>query len=360
MNLGIFLSSGESFADMSKSGQDSRFKHFYLKKFVKHFSKIYIFSYANEKVEGLPKNVTVVKNKYSIHRFLYGFLMPIVNLRTIIRCDVFRSYHLLGTLPAIVTKILLGKPFVFNYGYDYAEFAKVENKQLQIILIKLIYSPAAFLASAIIATTKEMQKQLPGKKTYFVPNGVDINFFKPKKKTELRTRLKIISIGRLVVQKNYANLIQAASLLPVNLIIVGSGPLKSELLRLAKKNKVNLKIIDKIDNLKLPAVLSNADVFILPSVVEGPNKAILEAMACCLAPIAADISGLRELIADGYNGLLTKTDTDSLRDSIIKLSNNRGLRRKLGQNARLKVEKDYNLEVLLEEEVQILIKTAKQ
>ena len=128
MILGIFLSSGESFKTMAKSGQDIRYKEFYLKKFSKNFKEIIIFSYANETVGGLPKNVIVVPNKYKIHRFLYMFLLPFINLEKIFKCDGFRVYHLLGTIPSILTKIFFNKPYIFNYSYNYGEFAKIEKK----------------------------------------------------------------------------------------------------------------------------------------------------------------------------------------------------------------------------------------
>ena len=221
MILAIVLASGDSFKNMSKSGQDIRFKYFYIRKFAKSFSKIYIFSYADERVMGLPANVEVVGNKYAINRFFYGFLMPFLNLGKIYKCDVFRSYHLLGTLPVIITRIIFGKPYVFNYAYDYVKFAKIEGKLLQIILIRLIHYPAIFFASKIIATTEEMFRKLPAQKTFFIPNGVDINLFKPKKKKKANKKLELLSVGRLEPQKNYLALISALKWLAVDFKFVG-------------------------------------------------------------------------------------------------------------------------------------------
>ena len=359
MTLGIILASGDSFKNMSKSGQDVRFKYFYIKKFAKSFSKIYIFTYADERVMELPANVEVVRNKYVINRFIYGFLMPFLNLRKIYKCDVFRAYHLLGTLPAIVTRIIFGKPYVFNYAYDYAKFAKIEGKLLQIILIRLIHYPAIFFASKIIATMQEIFRQLPAKKTFLIPNGVDINFFRPKKKRKVNKKLKLLSVGRLEPQKNYLTLISALKGVAVDFIIVGSGSLKAKLLSLSKKMKVNLKIIDKVENLKLPEIYNRADIFVLSSLTEGPNKAILEAMACGLPTVGTNVSGIKEVIINKSNGLLTKTDSASLRNSITKLLTNPKLREKLGHNARLYVEKRFDLKSLLKKEVQVLQQVAR-
>lgn len=358
MVLGIFLPSGDSFKNMSLSGQDVRFKYFYLRKFSEMFSKIYIFSYDNEKVADLPPNIIVVPNKYSINRFLYGFLMPFLNLKKALECDVFRAYHLLGTLPAIMAKIFLGKPYVFNYAYDYAKFAKIENKNIQIVLIKLIHYPAIFLSSMIIATTREMSKLLPAEKNTFIPNGVDVRLFRAKFKKNTNKKLKIISVGRLEAQKNYLALISAIKGLAVSLLIIGSGSLKSSILNHAKKSKVNLVIIDKIDNLKLPTVLGQANIFVLPSLIEGPNKAILEAMACGLPTVGTNVSGINEIIIDKFNGLLAETNSGSLRNSIQILINKPKLREKFGRNARLLIENKYNLETLIRKEVEVLKKAS--
>ena len=64
MNIGIILALGDSFKNMAKSGQDVLFKKFYLNYFAKNFSKVYIFSYSNEKSYGLAqKNPTITKKK---------------------------------------------------------------------------------------------------------------------------------------------------------------------------------------------------------------------------------------------------------------------------------------------------------
>lgn len=360
MVLGIVLASGDSFKNMSKSGQDIRFKHFYLRKFAKAFSKIYVFSYENEKMRDLPPNITLVPNKYSINRFVYGISMPFLNLKMALECDAFRAYHLLGTLPVIMSRLFLNKPFVFNYAYDYTKFAKIERKLLQIILIRLIHYPAIFFASKIIATTKEMYKLLPVNKTVFIPNGVDTNVFKPKKVRKQNKKLKLLSVGRLEPQKNYLILITALKGLAVDFLIVGSGSLKAKLLALAEKKKVNLTLVDKIENLKLPAVYNQADIFVLPSLIEGPNKVILEAMACGLSVVATSVSGVKEVVINKFSGLLTETDSASLRNSIIKLLTNPELREKLGHNARLSIEKRYDLKSLLEREMRLLQQVAKK
>ena len=83
MTLGIILSIGDSFQNLSRSGQDKRFIRYYLKPYSTNFRKIYIFSYENENPKRLPKNIIVVPNKYRLHRYIYAFAMPFFSFLSI-------------------------------------------------------------------------------------------------------------------------------------------------------------------------------------------------------------------------------------------------------------------------------------
>ncbi len=358
MNLGIFLSSGDSLTDMEKYGQADRFKSFYLKYFADNFDNIYLFSYENEKISGLPRNVKLVGNRYKIHRWLYNLLIPFLEYKNILKCDVFRAYHLSGTFPAIVTKIFFLKPFVFNYGYDYREFVVVEKKYFQYILLTLVHPLACFFAERIIAVTKAVLKWTPKEKTVFIPNGVDTKVFKPLRKLNSK-RLKVINIGRLETQKNQLNLVKSLKGLPVDLLIIGRGSLKNQILKLAKDLKVNVKIIDRVDNTKLPKMYNQADIFALPSITEGPVKVLLEAMACGLPVVGSKVNGIKEILKDNVNGIFCSTEVKSIRRAIVKLVSSRELRVKIGDNARQYMVENFELLKLLHKEV-LLIKGASK
>ena len=104
--------------------------------------------------------------------------------------------------------------------------------------------------------------------------------------------------------------------------------------------------------------MARADVFALPSLVEGNPKILLEAMACQKAVIGTNVEGIRELIINKYNGILTDTDHDSIRSGLIELLDDK-LRQKLGKQARKFIIENYDIEKLLEKENRILLKLAK-
>lgn len=355
MNLGIFLSSGDSFTDMAKYGQDVRFKEFYVQAFSKYFDNVFIFSYANEKLEDLPKNVFIVPNKFNIPRLAYNLLLPFFNIKFILYCDIFRAYHLSGVVPAIITRIFFGRPFMFNYGYDYEEFVKIEGKYLQLLFLKIAHPLACNLASKIMAVTKIVLNWTPKNKTVYIPNGVDIKLFKPIKTLKKHNKkFLILAIGRLEVQKNYFNLLKAVENLDIRIKIIGRGSLKNKIVRFAKRKKIKLELIEKIPNTKLPAIYNQADIFVLPSLTEGPVKVLLEAMSCGLPVVGANVRGINEIIKDNKNGIFCNTDPESIKSALIKLIENKNLRNKLGKNARNEMVSFFNLDKLLLKEVRLL------
>ena len=87
-----------------------------------------------------------------------------------------------------------------------------------------------------------------------------------------------------------------------------------------------------------------SDCFVLPSLSEGMSNALLEAMATGLPCIASDIAGNNNLIRDRHNGILVPPkDELALAKALLELSQDEGLRQRLGQAARCTVEEQYSL-----------------
>lgn len=356
MILGIVLTSGDSFSNMSKNGQDKLFKNFYLKAFSRSFHKVYVFSYIKEEVKDLPNNVFLISNPLNIHRYLYNILMPFIHYRYFKKVDVIRAYHLFGIVPAVISKLAFGKKFIFNYAYDYRAFARVSNRYFQLILLACLMLLSRFSSKIFIANKNQLNKFSKTQAVY-LPNGVDTSFFKHKKNS--LSSVIILSVGRLEKQKNFESLIRAMKDLKAKLYIVGQGELRKKLLHLAKKNKVSVKIIGPIPHNQMPKYYHKADMFVSSSLIEGHPKALLEAMSVGLPIVATSVEGNRELIEDEINGLLCETSTKSIHDAINRLIKDKKKAAMLGQKARLTVEREYNLDTLLSKEVQALQQLAK-
>ncbi len=352
MTLGILLSLGDSFSSLGKTGQSSKFLQFYIKQFAQNFEEIYIFSYENENVKGLPKNVHLIPNKYMLNRFVYGFVMPFQNFLVIRECDVFRAYHLSGTIPAIVIKILWDKPFIFNWAYDYFRFAIIERKYLQAFLFKLLGPIATFFATKIFTANKKIFSKFNKSKRIYLPNGVDVDFFKPTSTSKKTSLPVVLSVGRLESQKNFLNLVRAMQNVKAKLLIVGKGSLRSELIKEAKRLKINFEIIERVDNKFMPKIYQSSTLFVLPSLLEGHPKAMLEAMACGRACLGSDVEGIAEILNN--QDILTGTESNEIGEKIKYLLSSRVNLKRIGSKLRKRVVKDYNLKKLLVKEIDSL------
>ena len=363
MTLGVILAIGESLSDLKSKGQLKRLIDYNIQKYSHAFNQVFIFSYEAEKNFNLPKNCQLIANTSRLHRYPYSILMPIIKRKEITRCDVLRGLQLSGGIPAVIAKIIYGKRFIINYGYDYSKFAKIEDKNFQSFLYKLIQKLILVLADKVIVTSTEIKERLEKiidkSKIIYIPNGVDLNLFRVITKKKAIKILNVLYIGRLEKQKNLTILIKAMATIksPYQLTFFGQGSQKKELTKLANKLNVSLIIKDPVEYIKLPEILSDTDIFVLPSQEEGSPKILLEAMACQKAVVGSNVKGISEIIIHDYNGLLTNPDPKGIANAIKKLDN-KSTRERLGENARKYISKNYEIHSLLDKEVELLKKAA--
>jgi GalNAc-alpha-(1->4)-GalNAc-alpha-(1->3)-diNAcBac-PP-undecaprenol alpha-1,4-N-acetyl-D-galactosaminyltransferase len=149
-----------------------------------------------------------------------------------------------------------------------------------------------------------------------------------------------IAIGRLHPQKGFDLLLRAFERLQAKhpdwqLTILGEGPMRAELEALRSELKLTdrVHLIGAVQN--VPDYLRQADLFVLPSRFEGFPMALCEALAHGLPAIAADcLSGPRDIIDDGINGLLVPTeDVDALVAGLDELMSDPAKRQQLAHNA---------------------------
>ena len=213
------------------------------------------------------------------------------------------------------------------------------------------------LASGIITTSKTnfeyVEKNYsPSCPHVLIPNYVETEVFRPMNVAKRKGSLCFV--GRLVREKNLTTLLEALKGLPYMLSIIGSGKQLEELEEVARGNGEKVNFLGNVPNHELPRVLNQHELFVLPSLWEGLPKVLLEAMACGLPVIGTKTDGAKEVIEHGRNGILCNTDSGSIRDAIITLSQDEELKRKLGENARRTIVHNYSLDSLAREELGFL------
>jgi glycosyltransferase involved in cell wall biosynthesis len=164
----------------------------------------------------------------------------------------------------------------------------------------------------------------------------------------------ILSVGRLVWRKGYKYLIDAMlhvlSEYPnAKLVIVGHGEQGIPLQIYVKKLGIDgsVRFLDNVSREKLYSLYSEAEVYVQPSLYEPFGITILEAMSMRKPVVATSVGGIQEIITNGVEGLLVEPRNSSqLADAVINLLSDSSLRRKLGNKARERVEKEFTWEAI--------------
>lgn len=357
MNLGVFLAIGESIQDFKDKGQDELLLRYNLKTYSKEFTKVYVFSYQNESYI-FHKNIIVLPNKYNLQRYLYCLLLPLFYLREINSCCVFRGLQITGGLPGLLTKLIFRKKVIINYGYDYSKVAWLEGKKIRSVLYLLFGKLFLHTFDAVIVTTPKLKNSIKQytHKIKYIPNGIDPKVFKSYPK--VLKKYTCMFVGRLEKQKNLYVLINAISQLKKksqrNALFIGNGPLKQELIAFSYKKQVQVKFLDKVPHNLLPKYYNQCQMFVLPSLIEGNPKVLLEAMSCGMTVIGNQVEGIASIIKHNRNGLLFNNNTERLRKQIDYTRNHKYFRSHLGREARKLIISRYNYNKLKLEEIKLL------
>jgi glycosyltransferase involved in cell wall biosynthesis len=115
----------------------------------------------------------------------------------------------------------------------------------------------------------------------------------------------VVSVGRLVPQKNHALAISAMSQVSdATLVVLGDGPLRSELMERVRDHGLDGRVVLAGVRADARAIVGAADAFLLSSVWEGLPLVALEALAAGTPVVATAVRGVRELLVDGESALL--------------------------------------------------------
>lgn len=200
--------------------------------------------------------------------------------------------------------------------------------------------------------------------------GIDLDKFNTKRRSGINTRIKMLTVSRLVEKKGMEYLIRAIPIViretpNCDLTIVGSGPLNDYLLKLVHDLNIEgyVQFKGDVSDPELMQYYEKADMFILPCIIaqngdrDGIPVAIMEAMAMELPVISTWVSGIPELVEDGISGILvSQKDEKAIANAVIKLYKDRHLRLVMAKNGRKIIEKKFNIVLETEKLIEILNK----
>ena len=154
-----------------------------------------------------------------------------------------------------------------------------------------------------------------------VPNGIDVDVFKPVS-TEERRKLRVqlglpadgtfaLFVGRLVPKKGFLELLEARSS-EFDILFAGPG-------KVPDSCPSNVRFLGAVDRDQIAAWYQASDVFVLPALGEIFPLAMQEAMACGLPIVAFDNPRYSEYQLDRALISLVEREPDQIRDAILKV-----------------------------------------
>ncbi len=263
-------------------------------------------------------------------------------------------------LPELCNQISLPLIGTFHPAFD------TKNRNLTASTQQLtyqLYAPSLAKFHKIVVFSEPQKKVLEKlgvskEKQIIIPNGVDENIWKPlnvrnKKYEYVKKRLGkeriFLYMGRIANEKNIEALLRAwrqTKNINCKLVIVGDGPLKPTLENSFSNLSENELIWwgAEMDLETRVAIMQIAEVFLLPSLVEGLSLSLLEAMSTGTACVATDAGADGEVLDNGA-GIVMSTDnvTTQLKTIIPILVEHPSFTKSLGEKARERILERYTI-----------------
>ena len=365
MNIAFFFTYGYSLKTWKESGvldRELKILEFLTSRYGYKFT---LFTYGDSsefKLLNNRKNFKIVpvynvikKSNIKLINYIKSLFLPLFLKKYLSEINIIHQHQLQGVWVSLLIKILYRKPLVVRTGYDVYTFSKLEKKsKLKILTYKILTYFSLVLCNLYTVTSKNDFEIL--KNTFELKNNkikIRPNFIENIKiNSDLAKRYKnrILSVGRLVNQKNFTKLINEFSNTfgEYEIDIVGSGELKSALIKEAKAKNVKLNLLGNLTYKDLMELYQKYLFYIAPSVFEGNPKTVLEAMASGCIVIASKIENHSELILENKEGLLFDLNQPSLLQNISNLRNNMSLCKDISENAINRVQLNNSIDVVAE------------
>lgn len=201
----------------------------------------------------------------------------------------------------------------FLWVHTVHTLATADMKKLRRLIYRPFYKRGIILPVAVSKEVEASLVRLFDIKGKLIPNGVDLEKFRyiPDEKQEF----VVLHVGRFIALKNHKYLINEFAKFSkerknTSLILIGSGPLKKKIKKLARKLELSKRIKFIESTPKIELFMQEASVFVLPSKYEGMSLALLEALATGLLVISK--RGLSDLIEHEVNGFEIDLEENAL------------------------------------------------
>lgn len=364
---------------MAGEGEDFQWK--YLFDFIDKYKSNSVSDFLMSK-DFFDMTREISEEKYNhivFNDFFWTIRSMILTLFQVIRADIPKAdiYHSVSTgyagIVAALGKHKYGSPMILTEHGIYTREREEEiiksdwvNGYFKDIWINYFHnlSKFAYQYSNIVVSLFERNREIQidlgcdAEKTIIIPNGV--SYKKYKNVDTLKEEKETIYVGsivRIVPIKDIKTIIQgfaiaAEEIQDIKLFIMGPSEEDEDYYKECKElvHSLNLKNVIFTGQVVITDYIGKMDILVLGSISEGQPLAVLEGMVAGKPHILTDVGGCRELMEGvhdefGQAGIVVPVmDYEAIGQSIIKLSRNKSLRKRMGKSGKSRVASLYNTE----------------
>lgn len=304
--------------------------------------------------------------------FNFRYLWQMTRLVREMHVDVIVAHLFGSSVYATLVSLATGVPaIVILHGQsdinDIGRLASLKRRLVRSLPQRIVF------VSEALRTQMSKALMLPQAKCVVVPNGVDVERFRPRDRGVLRDLLGLRAdsilvgaVGNIRRPKGYEVLLHAAHTLHAQssryrFVVVGeaSGSLYEDLLGL--RSQLGLDDVFHFLGMRndVAALLPDFDIFALSSHTEGFSIACVEAMACGVPVVCTRCGGPEEIVEHDCSGLLVpKSDPAALASAIHRVAMDESLASRLARHGLGRAKSRFTLSTMLASYERLLEETA--
>ena len=323
------------------------------------------------KIYRIPPEIQYRGALYSVSPFQnFGFLLhaTLHALKIAKNYDLIHSNTFVPTLAAEAVGRLLGKPHIATIHDVYLQtskefwekwssqkdvnfIAKNAGHLIEKLILKL--KPSKIHTVSLTSKRDLIKTGIKESLISVIPNGINMAEYRiPAGKNPFQ----VSYVGRLIFYKNIDTVIRAfkrvvEQLPEATLIIAGKGPYEQNLKDLTIQLGLQRNIIftGRISDDEKVRLLSESQVMVQPSLVEGFGITVIESFACSTPVLASDVMPLPELVHRGENGMtITPFDKDKWADHMLDYLKSPEKCRVQGAKGKKNVKQKYTIEKVVD------------
>lgn len=292
-------------------------------------------------------------------RNIYGAIVPL-------KLDILHTFtakpNVYGTIAGRLAKV----PRIVNLVEGLGSFYLENDIKSRIVrhLIEVLYRQTFKLADTVMFVNHDDPAYLIDKGVIqphkvFIINGVGIDTAEWKPLPKRDEWIRVTMIGRALKHKGTLEFIEASRQLSntypdVSFQFVGApdegnaSSISEEFMRA----QTSIHYLGHQTNIR--HILSQSDIFVLPSYREGLPRTTMEAMSMGLPIITTDVVGCRETVENGVNGFIVPPkDSLALAEAIEHLLKDENLRQKMGKESRIKAVREFDIATIVDKHFEV-------